>query len=111
MKIFINPNFEKLSFEEKQMLEFYLFSGTYGTMKNVVDNRFRTFTEQTGSTSEFGYILHRIFPPMEFYKQYFPFFYQHKFLLPIGWGFRMFRGVIFRRKRIKSEINFLHHSN
>lgn len=108
MKIFTNPDFEKLSAEEKQMLEFYLFSGTYGTMKNAVNKRFRTFTEQTGSTSKFGYIMHRIFPPMEFYKQYFPFFYQHKILLPIGWGFRLVRGVIFRRKRIKSEMYFLH---
>lgn len=111
MKIFTNPDSGELYSEEKDILEFYLFSGTYGTMKSAVNKRFRTFTEQTGSTSKFVYILHRIFPPMEFYKQYYPFFYQHKFLLPIGWGFRLVRGVIFQRKRMKSELHFLHHSN
>lgn len=110
-KIFTNPDCKLLSDDEIEMLEFYLFSGTYGTMKNAVNKRFKVFTEQTGSTSKFGYILHRIFPPMEHYRKYFPFFYQHKILLPIGWVFRMVRGVTVQRKHIKNELHFLNHSD
>lgn len=109
--IFTDPDCKLLSDDEIEMLEFYLFSGTYGTMKNTVNKRFKVFTEQTGSTSKFGYILHRIFPPMEYYRQYFPFFYRHKILLPVGWGFRLLRGVTARRKNIKSELHFLNHSD
>lgn len=111
MKIFTNPCCEELSSGEKKMLGFYLFSGTYGTMKHTLEKRVRTFNEQTGSTSKLRYIWHRIFPPMEFYRQYFPFFYRHKFLLPIGWGFRLLRGVICRRKHMKSELHFIYHSD
>lgn len=111
MKIFENPNCKSLSDDEIEMLEFYLFSGTYGTMKNAVSKQFVTFAKKSGSTSKFRYVLHRIFPPMKLYKQDFPFFYRHKILLPIGWVFRMVRDVTFRRKRIKKELDFLHHSN
>lgn len=110
MKIFTIHDFGELSSAEKEMLEFYLFSGTYGTVKHVLEKRVRTFSEQTGSTSKFGYIWYRLFPPMEFYKKYLPFFYRHKFLLPVGWIFRLLRGITFRRKRMKNELRFIYHS-
>lgn len=111
MKIFTNQNCNNLSDNEKEMLKFYLFSGTYGTMKHSVEKRVRTFNEQNGSTSKFRYIWYRIFPPMEVYRQYFPFFYQHKFLLPVCWIFRLARTLIYHKKRLKSELYFIYHSD
>lgn len=110
-KIFENPDVAVLSEDEREMLEYYLFSGTYGTMNNVITNQIQTFAEQSGCTSKFEYILHRIFPPMEHYKQYFPFFYRHKILLPVAWIFRLINGITVRRKYIKKEISHLHDSD
>ncbi len=110
-KTFENPDVAVLSEDEREMLEYYLFSGTYGTMSNVITHRIQALAEQSGSTSKFRYILHRIFPPMEHYKQYFPFFYRHRILLPIGWTFRLIKGITVRRKYIKKELSLLHDSD
>lgn len=107
LKIFNDCRCEALSDREKDMLEFYLFSGTYGTQKNLVEKRIKVFKEQTGSFSKFRYIWNRIFPPLDFYKKYFPFFYRNKLLLPIGWVFRSVRGLFFKRKSIKIELEHI----
>lgn len=111
MKVFTDPECRSFSPEEREMLEYYLFSGTYGTMKNCLSNRIKKFYAATGSKSKFRYVWKRIFPPLEFYKSAMPFFYRHKILLPIGWSFRMVRGILFRRKRIKDEIQLVDELN
>lgn len=89
------------------MLEYFLFSGTYGTVKNVVENRMKKINEDSGSTSKFKYWKSRVFPSMEYYQVYMPFIYRHKWLLPFGWVYRSVRAVIFRRKKIQSEMSAL----
>lgn len=104
MKVFASSKLPELSSEEKSELEYYLMSGTYGTTKNHTINKMKDFSEKSGSTSKFRYILKRIFPDLEFYKAYFPFFYKHKWLLPIGWFYRLFRGIFCKRKKIAQEM-------
>lgn len=106
-KIFSSPDFPVLDDEEKKMLEYILFSGTYGTTENSTVNRIEKFAASTGSDSRFRYIMHRIFPPMETYKNFFPFFYKHRILLPIGWLYRLLRGIFVRNKLIMGEIKVL----
>lgn len=110
-KVFEDPDHVCLSDEEREMLEFYLLSGTHGTRKHVIDYRIEEFTEKTGSTSKFRYILYRIFPPIEHYEQPYPFFYRHRILLPIGWAFRLLKGITVRRKKAKEELHLVHDSN
>ena len=94
----------ELSDEDKLMLEHYLKSGTYGTLEQYTQQKIEKFQKQTGSTSRRKYIWQRIFPPMEIYEAFFPFFYRHKILLPVGWAYRLIRGVTARRKKVKSEL-------
>ncbi len=101
----------ELSDENKQILEYYLASGTYGTSQQFTQHKIESFQKQTGSTSRLKYIWHRLFPPMEIYETYFPFFYKHKFLLPVGWIYRLIRGVTARRKKVLSEIEYLYRSD
>ena len=108
MKIFENPTCTTLSDSEKKILEYYLFSGAYGTMKNSLENRIKKFSSETGSQSIFRYIFHRIFPDIKSYQQYYPFFYQHRLLLPIGWIFRLTKGIFLRSNYIKRELQFLY---
>ncbi|MGN0575601.1 MAG: hypothetical protein ACI4J2_06160, partial [Ruminococcus sp.] len=101
----------ELSNEDKQILEYYLLSGTYGTAEQFTRQKIEAFQKQTGSTSRLKYIWHRLFPPMEIYETYFPFFFRHKLLLPVGWTYRLIRGVTARRKKVQSEIKYLYNSD
>lgn len=101
----------ELSDEDKLMLEHYLKSGTYGTLEQYTQQKIEKFQKQTGSTSRRKYIWQRIFPPMEIYEAFFPFFYRHKILLPVGWAYRLIRGVTARRKYVKNELKYLYRSD
>ncbi|MGN0647085.1 MAG: nucleotidyltransferase family protein [Oscillospiraceae bacterium] len=100
-----------LSDADKQMLAYYLKSGTYGTMKQFAQGKIERFQKQTGSTSRLKYIWYRLFPPMEVYERYYPFFYQHKWLLPVGWGYRLIRGMVKKRQKVQGEMKYLYHTD
>lgn len=108
MKLFSSSPIDKeLSNNEKKLLECYINSGTYGTMGQYVQNAFDDFCENSGSKSKLKYIWHRIFPPMTIYKVCFPFFYKHKILLPVGWVYRLIRGIFKKRNKVKCELKYL----
>lgn len=107
MKIFSSAKLPELSDDERGMLEYYLLSGTYGTEKNHVENNMKKFSEKTGSKSKFRYIMRRIFPELEVYKENYPFFYKHRILLPIGWLYRLFKGIILKNRRIINELKIV----
>lgn len=88
-----------LSENERERLEYYLASGVYGTEKKLIENRISKHRKKTGNNSGLSYVLSRIFPGMEIYKSYYPFFYKHKLLLPIGWLYRLLRMIFSRKKR------------
>lgn len=111
IKVFSSPELPVLSDDERKMLEYYLFSGTYGTMEQFAQRKVEKFRKQTGSTSKLKYIWSRIFPPMEIYEMHFPFFYRHKILLPVGWAYRLIRGVTSRRKNAKNELKCLYNTD
>lgn len=98
-KLFSDP-FAELSEKERESLEYRIFSGTYGTVKNAVEKKI-------GSDSGTKYLLRRIFPDMEFYRSYYPFFYRHRLLLPAAWLHRLIRALISRRERISAELKVL----
>ena len=95
-----------LSDDENSMLLYYLSSGVYGTVERSIDNRINRYREEK-SSSKLRYLLSRLFPSVESYKVGYPFFYKHKWLLPIGWLYRLLRAVFDkkRRKNITREIN------
>lgn len=107
MKVFSGTEPLAMSDNEREMLEYYLLSGTYGTEKNHVENNMKKFSEKTGSKSKFRYIMRRIFPELEVYKEHYPFFYKHRILLPIGWLYRLFKGIILKSRRIINELKIV----
>ena len=111
----LGNNFAELSEEDKLMLEYYLKSGTYGTVEQSTQRKLEKISEETGTDSRIKvrvkYIWQRIFPPMEVYEFCFPFLSRHKILLPFAWAFRLIRGVTTRRKKVKSELKCLHRYN
>ncbi|MCQ2459625.1 MAG: nucleotidyltransferase family protein, partial [Ruminococcus sp.] len=104
LKVFSSTDFPELNEDEEKMLDYYLGSGTYGTVSNKALNRMKKLKAETGEVSKLKYFLHRVFPPLKVYKNWFPFFYKYKFLLPIGWAYRLLRGIFCKNRMIKAEI-------
>ena len=100
MKLFSG---EPLNEKEKETLDYYVTSGTYGTRAHSIRNNL----EQKSSGSKSRYLFRRLFPTMDEIKRKDPFFYRHKWLIPVLWIRRLFRGLFFRRKQIRSELKQL----
>ena len=98
---------ERLTEKEQQMLDYFLSSGTYGTINNRVVNQL-----QRTNWSKTIYIFHRFFVPItknnkgyaDFADTY-PVFYKYKFLLPFLPFYRILRA--FCQGRFSAEMNAL----
>lgn len=101
---------EALTPEQKEMLCYLLGSGTYGTTVNLVQKKLAEVQGDSCPISRFTklkFCLKRLFPGMEYMKMYVPFCYRHKWCIPFFWIYRLFRGLIKRRRFIQAEIRAL----
>lgn len=103
-KIFSSPETPELSDAETDLLEKYIIFGTYGTIDNKFNTRVDQFLSEDENNSKAKYILRCIFPPSEHMKKYFPFFYKHKLLLPLGYVWRWIRAIFTRSHIIRYII-------
>ena len=94
---------KELTEKQKNMLNYYVTSGAYGNVNNKVKHNI----DRYGKGSKGLYIFHRIFPPMDYIKYHWNFFYRHKWLIPLLWIYRPFHGLKFNGKKIISEIKAL----
>nr|MCR5817133.1 nucleotidyltransferase family protein [Ruminococcus sp.] len=94
----------RLSDDEREMFDYCVFSDSYGKLKNRVTNRYNK-----NSKSKLRYIKSRLILPDEMVKYTFPYFYEHKYLMPLLPIYRMFMGLFKARKRMFSEIRMLMH--
>lgn len=110
-KLFCVPNSDavrELNEEEKELLSYYLGSGTYGTMTNKL-NKAVTKIQDDGKpirkSVKVKYVFSRLFPGMEWYRAYHPYVYRHPWLIPF---FTIYRIVIRpfgqKRKRLLKEL-------
>lgn len=91
--------------EEREMLEYFVYSGTYGNPENTVENKVKNFGG--GKKGKRKYIISRLFLPMDEVKAYHPFFYRHKILLPGLFFYRMGRAVTVNRKKTRTQLKTL----
>ena len=82
------------------MVEFMLFSETYGNVYNTIKHK----AELLNADSKSKYIFRRIFPNMRFYKQYFPTAARYPILIPFVWAYRLFSAAFKKRDNCLSEI-------
>lgn len=107
LKVFSSDKLPELNGSETDMLLFYLTSGTYGTAKNFAEKDIAKAMAESKHKSKVLYILRCIFPKKEHMEVWFPFFYKHKLLLPIGYIWRWIRGISTRRRFIRAKLNVL----
>ena len=100
---------QPLTEEEADMLDFILFSGTYGTQENSVINRMRKVTGKHGRVNagmKMKYYVSRLFPAQDFLYPYYP-LAKYKILIPLVWVFRAVRALLMRYKRVIGEIRIV----
>lgn len=99
----------RLSARELETLQYYVSSGVYGNFEHKIQNRMKRYKDENGAFSKGRYYLKRLFPEVEFYQSYFPFFYRHKYLLPVAWAYRLLRRIFvkWRRKEMLYEIHMV----
>lgn len=95
------------SFEEREMLEYILDAGTFGTSENDVRYKMRNIQgddrEPTAGV-RMKYLLGRLFPDMEYFKEYYPLVYRHKWLVPFACIYRFLKVLFVKQKKAWREL-------
>ena len=99
----------QLSADDRGMLDYIALSGAYGTFEHSVANRLKAYGG--GKRGKARYLMNRIFLPMESIQRAYPFFYQHKLLLPLLFFYRVGRALSVSWLRVKREIKVLMRRN
>ncbi len=84
----------------EEMKQFVLHAGTYGTMKEQVQ-------QDIQRKGKAGYVFCQIFPTMEMMKSNFPILKKAPVLLPFVWLYRLLVKPIANHKKTKSKIKTL----
>ena len=93
---------EALTAQDREMLDYILSSGTYGTVRNRVKNHLRE-----NGNSPLRFVLHRLFLPMDQVRSAFPLFAKCPILLPFLPLYRIVRGLTINRARTMAELKTL----
>lgn len=92
----------RLDAEEKKLLSYYVFSGTYGNLENSVKNNLKK-----NDGSRLKYIKKRLFPPADLLQLTAPWVKKSPLLLPAGWVYRIVYRTVKGRKRLLKEAEIL----
>ena len=96
VKVFSRGKLAGLSAEEWDMLSFFVDSGMYGTREHEIQYAIKR-------SGRLGYVLGKLFPPLDGIKKNYPFFYQHKILMPGLFFYRLWK----KRDAAMEEFNVL----
>ena len=105
--------FADLKTNEDDMLDdfqYILHAGTYGTMHNKIKRELGVQNEEQGKISKLSKMkfgLRRLFPGLDYMKNFYPFLYKHRVLIPFFWMYRLLTAPIVNRKRVFKEIRTL----
>ena len=94
-----------LTEKDKKVLDYIIFSGTYGTLKNHLENNVKKYGG--GKKAKLKVILRNLFFPMEFVEERYPIVYRHKILLPGLFLYRIGKAITIKRKETWSKIKIL----
>ncbi len=105
-RIFASPqefSFASLSADEVAFLSSFLEYGTYGNVENLVKNKVKDHS----FAGKLSYAWRRLFPEAMFFKYNYPFFYRHKWLLPVGYVYRIAKRLKVNKKYLTRELSAL----
>lgn len=91
---------------DKELLRELLGCGTYGTIQTYVEKKVEVLSDSENcglKAAKWKYIWKRIMPEKEFCKSYFPFFYRHRYLIPVLFLYRIGTGMVKHPKKLWEE--------
>lgn len=101
-----------LSEKEQFVLKDVTSSGTYGTMEKLCSNELRKIQpngDKISGNVKFQYLMHRLFPDKihmeKWCRQRAPYFWRHRWLMPLAWIWRILRGGIKKKDQIREEVD------
>ena len=95
----------ELSEADHNILKYIISSGTYGNINHSIDNKVKKLGG--GKRGKRKYILSQVFMPMNKIKEYYPFFYKHKILIPCLFFYRLGRAATVSRQKTKTQLKIL----
>ncbi len=101
---------DTLNDEEKELLRFFIESGSFGRKDKFYQAMIERFANGEGKItrgSKLRYILNRLFPVGLYIKENYPFFHKYKILIPVLWVYRFFSKIFVRYKYIKKEMKYI----
>ena len=90
---------EKLDAGEKKMLAYYVFSGTYGTIKNHVEHSLEKL-----NGSRLRYVMKRLFPSYGAIVYNAPWVKKSVLLIPAGYLYRIVHHSVTRYRGVRNEL-------
>lgn len=87
--------------------EFIINSGAFGTFEQYQKWVMERYKREEGIHTKTGFFFRRMFMERERMEFSYPILKKHRWLLPFLWVHRLFKAVIFRRKRITRELKSL----
>ena len=95
--------------EDKHFYGQILTSGAFGHIGHMVIGRMDNYKNK--KHGKLKYLKDRLFLPPYVVKEVYPFFYEHKILMPFLFFYRLGRSFTVRRKQAVSEVQVLLHYN
>ena len=90
---------------ENEILEYMIFSGTYGTTQHGIENTIKKYNST--KKGKCAYLFNKVFLPLNLVKAYYPFYYKHKVLLPVLWFYRIGKALTVNRQKTKNTLKTL----
>lgn len=84
--------------------EFIMNSGLFGTFEQYQKWSYERYKREQGIKTKTGYFFRRMFMERERMEFIYPSLKKHPWLLPFLWIHRLFKSVLFRRERVKIEL-------
>ena len=89
---------------EKEELIYYLSSGTFGNTEHALTNHIaKALSGDDSAGSKRQYYKDRLFMTEKSMKKNYPFFYRHKYLIPVLHVYRLLRAVFVKPKELLHE--------
>ena len=90
---------------DREILLYYISSGTFGTREILIDNELKNISEggEITGTTKLKYYLRRLFPDFDYYKTTYPRASKFILTIPFLWLIRVFRGIT-KHERLAGEV-------
>lgn len=97
----------KLTEDERKLLDYYYFSGTYGNEDNSIRHKIENVYRKAGKKSKWAYFRERVLPDLKTMTYKVPIVKNRPWMYPVGFAIRFYNGCTSKRKLLIKEYKML----